>query len=68
MNKSEKDEKNKEGISNFLTLVSVVLIICGIVIVILGQIPFAFILCLTGTILTFVSSYIKNGYFTFFNN
>ena len=65
-----KEQKNKEGVANFLLLVSICLIIGGLVIGISNMkenVGIGFFMCLIGTALTFVSNYLKVGYFKFFN-
>lgn len=60
-------QKSKEGLSNLLLLIGAVLIIMGIIIGFKGLFGGAFILCFMGTICTFTSTYLKHGYFKFFN-
>ncbi len=70
MDDQEKNKKNREGISNIILMIGIILIIGG------GIFGFsnvlensfeAFFICLTGTVLTFVANYLKHGYISFFN-
>jgi len=66
----ENSEKNKKGIANLLYFIAIILIVSGAIIGfsdIYNNWGTAFCLCLTGTILSFVSTYLKNGYIKFFN-
>jgi hypothetical protein len=65
-----KEQKNKEGIANILSLVGICLIIGGILIAISNiqeNVGSAFLMCLIGTVLNFSSTYLKFGYIKFFN-
>jgi hypothetical protein len=71
-NKMEKNikQKNKEGIANIIGLIGVVLIIFGTAYGFSNidqNWDVAFLACLSGTILTFVGNYLRNGYIKFFN-
>lgn len=63
-------EKSKEGVTNLILLIGIVMIILGIII---GFKSFpdhagsAFLLCGMGTIITFIANYLNHGYFKFFN-
>lgn len=65
------DKRSKDGLSNFLSIIGAGLILMGIVTaIVLGMkdgSAIAFWMCLTGTIMTFVGSYVKHGYFKFFS-
>lgn len=70
MKNEEIKNKNKEGIANFLLLVAVCLIFGGFYLGVSNMeenLKTAFFMCLTGTALSFISNYIKVGYFKFFN-
>lgn len=70
MNKEELTKKNKEGVANIILMVSICLIIVGAIIGFIDQpdnYGNAFLLCGLGTVLSFVATYIKNGYLKFFN-
>lgn len=65
-----KKQKNKEGIANIILLSAICLIVGGIILGfqnIQENIGKVFFMCLTGTILSFVSGYMKTGYIKFFN-
>jgi hypothetical protein len=65
------NEKSKKGFGNFLTVVGIIFIIVGILYSIdVGLDKGAttsFFSCLTGTILTLIGGYLREGYFKFFN-
>jgi len=68
--KTDLKKKNNEGVSNLITFIGISFIIVGVIFGmsnIMEHAGKAFFLCLTGTILTFVGNYMKNGYLKFFN-
>ena len=68
--KKDLNQKNREGIANIILLVGIILILMGVVFGvsnILENAGKAFIICGVGTVLTYVSNYLKNGYIKFFN-
>lgn len=69
-NMKDLRQKNKEGIANILMMVAICLIIGGIILGFTNLEENAgkgFFMCGGGTILTFVSSYLKHGYVKFLN-
>jgi len=70
MTEQEKKEKNKKGIANIILIIGIMLIIFGVTFGFKNlqeNAVTAFFMCGAGTILTFVSNYMKNGYIKFFN-
>lgn len=70
MTEKEKNQKNKEGIANVLTVIGGSMIVTAIIIAFMfGPEVFGtlFFVSLIGTVLIFVSNYIRNGYLKFFN-
>lgn len=65
MTEQERKKKNKKGIANIILLIGIIFIIFGFVLS--KNAGEAFFMCFFGTVLTFVSNYMKNGYIKFFN-
>lgn len=62
--------KNREGVANIILMIGIILIIMGIIFGVSNMVENAgkaFLICGFGTILTFVSNYMKNGYIKFLN-
>ena len=62
--------KNREGIANIILMIGISFIIIGFIFGVSNMAEnaiSAFFICGFGTILTFVSNYMKNGYIKFFN-
>lgn len=70
MTEKEKNQKNKEGIANVLTVIGGSMVLISIIVAFMfGPEVFGtlFFVSLIGTVLIFVSNYIRNGYLKFFN-
>lgn len=68
--KKNLNQKNREGIANIILMVGIVLIVMGFIFGVSDMSENAgkaFFICGIGTVLTFVSNYLKNGYIKFFN-
>ena len=68
--KKDLKQKNKEGIANMILVIGAILIIVGFIFGvsdIAENAGKAFLVCGAGTVLTFVSNYMKNGYIKFLN-
>ena len=69
-NMKDLKQKNKEGIANILLMMGICLIIGGIILGFINleeNVGKAFFMCAIGTILNFVSGYLRYGYVKFFN-
>jgi hypothetical protein len=68
--KKELKKKNREGQANLILFIGACFIIFAIILEMISLEVYggvAFMLSLSGTIMTFISNFLKNGYLKFFN-